>query len=503
MSADLPSESGRPTSPAGPDVGPRRGRNKKAGRSYWPAALLGARILAGILSFAVLLAAGLTWSSFHSFESNVRHINAIVAKTAGPGAGPAAGSTASTAVGDIDGSDQNILLVGDDSRPANASKAELAQLGTGQDGGGVNTDTMMVLHIPANGAKSTVISFPRDSWIEIPGHGMNKLNAAFELGSQNGGGDTGGARLLISMIQSLTGLTIDHFVRVSLIGFYDIAQVLGPIKVCLKTAARDSYSAIDLPAGISYLNASQALSFVRQRHNLPGGDLDREVRQQYFLAAAFGKVATAGTLLNPFKLESLLSAVSSSLETDLSGTQLLTFAEQFQNLSAGNMTYSTIPILGTPTISYEGNSVSIVAVDFASLPGFIAKVVGPSTAYLKATAAAPGSTTVTVVNASDSRSTATHAMATLTLLGFRSSGSTTADTEATTLIEYPTGMEAQAKALAAAFPGAAISATTSVKGLTLMLGSDYVTAASTGATAPTPIATPAPARSYSSADCIS
>ncbi|MBV9594645.1 MAG: hypothetical protein JO147_12730, partial [Actinobacteria bacterium] len=111
----------------------------RARRSYWPAALLGARVVVALLSIFVVLAAGYTWATFRSFTDNVTHINAIVKPTP-----TVTGSNGATiAPQDIDGTDENILLVGDDHRPANATKAELAQLGTTDDGGSDNTDTMM------------------------------------------------------------------------------------------------------------------------------------------------------------------------------------------------------------------------------------------------------------------------------------------------------------------------------------------------------------------------
>jgi LCP family protein required for cell wall assembly len=448
------------------------------------------RALAAFVSLAVLLGSGYAWNTFHAFVSNVTHVDAIAAK---PGSAPA-GS----------GSEQNILLVGDDHRPPGASAAELAQLSTGQDGGSVNTDTMMVMHVPADGAKATIMSFPRDSWVNIPGFGMNKLNAAFEFGSENGCGDSGGARLLIQVIQGLTGLTINHFVRVSMLGFYDIAQALGPIQVCLNQPAKDSYSGTDLPAGISNLDAKQALSFVRQRHNLPRGDLDREVRQQYFLSAAFRKIASAGTLLNPFKLQNLLHAVSSSLETD-PGLDLLKFAEQFQNLSAGNVTFATIPVLGTPTIYVGGNAVSIVKIDPAAVQAFAQSVVGPPSAYASAQIVAPAQVTVTVLNGSGTDGVATRNSDLLQQLGFHTGTPTQTTSTMNTVIEYPAGQEAQAKTLAGYVPGAAVTQSATVSGVTLVLGGDnlQVVNPELHATGTSPAPAPSgPARAFSATDCI-
>ncbi|MCU1528819.1 MAG: hypothetical protein JWP75_2582, partial [Frondihabitans sp.] len=199
------------------------------------------RWIAIIVVIVLVAAVGYAFYNYQHFVSGVTHIDAIPAST-----------TSSSSDG------ENILLVGDDHRPAGASAQELAELGTTADGGGTNTDTMMVLHIPSGGGKSSLISFPRDSWVDIPGFGMGKLNAAFAYGSEKGG-DAGGAQLLVKTIQNLSGLHIDHFVRISMLGFYDVAKAMGPLKVCLVNAVSDSYSTFSAPAGVSTLNAQQAL----------------------------------------------------------------------------------------------------------------------------------------------------------------------------------------------------------------------------------------------------
>jgi anionic cell wall polymer biosynthesis LytR-Cps2A-Psr (LCP) family protein len=186
--------------------------------------------------------------------------------------------------------------------------------------------------------------------------------------------------------------------RISLLGFYQVAQVLGPVQVCLNEAVDDPYSGTDLPAGVSTLDAKQALSFVRQRHGLPRGDLDREVRQQYFLAAELRKVTSSGVLLNPGKLHALLQAAGSAVQTD-PDLDLLSYTSQFASLGAGDVRFTTIPVLGTPTITDgDGNPVSVVEVDTTALPAFIAGIVGEPSAYSSAPAATPSSVRVSVVN---------------------------------------------------------------------------------------------------------
>lgn len=452
---------------------------------------------AGTLALLLVVLGGYAAYSYFRFVNGVSHVDVI-----------------SKSGKDVDGTDQNILLVGDDHRPDGASAAELAQLSTTQDGGGTNTDTMMILHIPADGKSATLISLPRDSWVDVPGHGMNKLNAAFSLGG--GATDsTSGAKLLIQTVQNLTGLSIDHYVRVSLLGFYTIAQALGPVQVCLNEAVNDPYSGADFPAGVSTLDAKQALSFVRQRHGLPRGDLDRVVRQQYFLSVEAHKFLSAGTLLNPGKLTNVLDAVSGSLETD-PGLNFLQLGAQLQGLTGGRIQSATIPISGTPTITVDGEDLSIVEVDTAAMPAFIQKLMGTPSAYDKATAAKPADTTVTVLNGGSQNGAATTATHAFAAAGFKTGTPGDADTTATTTVRYPAGQEAQAKAVAALLPGAAVQQTTDVSGVTVVLGDDGIMPSAGGAAggsgssgsgssgsgsapAPTPSS---PATSYSDTVCI-
>ncbi|WP_431278188.1 LCP family protein [Leifsonia poae] len=445
------------------------------------------------LAVVLLVVGGYAAYSYFRFVNGVKHVDAI--------------SQSNKPANDADGTAQNILLVGDDHRPDNASKAELDQLGTTADGGGTNTDTMMVLHLPADGKSATLISLPRDSWVDVPGHGMNKLNSAFSMGGGNAN-PAGGAQLLIQTVQNLTGLTIDHYVRVSLLGFYDIANSLGPIQVCLNNAVNDPYSQAKFPAGVSTLDAHQALAFVRQRHGLPRGDLDRVVRQQYFLSVEAHKFLSAGTLLNPGKLTRVLDAVSGSLETD-PDLNFLSLAGQMRGLTGGGIQSATIPISGTPTIRVNGQNLSIVQVDTAAMPGFIQNLVNPPSpgAYDKATAAKPADTTVTVLNGGSANGAATAATQTLAAAGFKTGTAGDASTTATTTIQYPSGHEAQAKAVAAYLPGATVQETSKVTGVTVVLGEDGImpaapTAGSTPATSvPAPTAS-SPAHNYSDTVCI-
>lgn len=431
--------------------------------------------LVGVL----VLGGGYVAYSYERFQSGVTKIDAL------PAPGKSGGS-------DVDGQDENILLVGDDHRPAGATAEQLAELGTTSDGGSSNTDTMIVLHVSGDRKSATMISLPRDSYVDIPGHGKNKLNSAFSAGSATGG-PSGGAKLLISTVQNLTGLTIDHYMRVSLLGFYEVVKALGPVEVCLNNAVQDDYSKIDLPAGKSTLSPKEAVAFVRQRHGLPRGDFDREVRQQYFLSVEAKRILSAGTLLNPVKSGRIIDAVSKSIETD-EGFDLVSFATSVRDLRPANIRSATIPVLGTPTIDVNGTPLSIVEVDTAGMPGFITNVVGQPEAYTKATAAKPAAVSALVVNASGVEGAAVTASTRLTALGFTVGAPESGTLTQQTTVQYAKGAERAAKALVAKVPGAEAVLTPGIVGVRLVLGSDGRTVRDPAATAtPKPSTSTAPA----------
>jgi LCP family protein required for cell wall assembly len=428
------------------------------------------RLAVAILSLVALVGSGLAWAAYRNFTASINHGDPVPPLAKGQH--------------DIDGKDQNILLLGNDSR-AGATPDELRALSTQDDGGSVNTDTMMVLHIPAGGGKATIISIPRDSWVSIPDNGKDKINATYgdgystakTAGQDETARESAGIRLLITTITGLTGLYIDHYVEVNLLGFYRISNAVGGVDVCLLHPQRDSYSGIDLPAGHSVIKGSQALAFVRQRHGLPGGDLDRIKRQQYFLSAAFSKVLSGGTLLNPFKLHALLHAVSSSLLTD-PALNPMSLARQFQDLSSGNITFATIPNDGPQMIYPDGVATAVVTVDTAAMPGFVNRLQGKPADPTLASAppATPSSVSLDVLNGTSGPGLAGRNGDALRTAGFRVDTVDSTDPTAATTVEYPDGAESAAKAVAAQVPGAQLVRTNSVRKVTLVLGSNGVEA---------------------------
>lgn len=416
-------------------------------------------MIAALVSLGIVIGAGYAWASYRQFNSTVHRVNAI--------------NKNSAPKKDVDGKDQNILLVGIDDRDSISAK-ERKEIGVPSDGGSNNTDTMMILHVPANGKAASVISFPRDSWVTIAGgFGKAKLNSAYADGVQKYG-KSKGWQVLVDTLQNLTGLTIDHFVAVNLLGFYNISNAVGGVQVCLNRSytAAETNASLPLPKGHFTISGKTAIAFVRQRDNLPRGDLDRIVRQQYFMAAMFRRIASGGTLLNPIKTQRLIKAVANSMQLDENspghqGLDIIKLGQQMSDLTAGNLRFTQIPTVGG---SVGTTSVQNITTD---VPSFVRKYFGleDTTALAKAKVVAPSTVSVDVRNGSGRGQWASTNAATLKGLGFKTS---TGDYDATTatVIQYRSGMESQAKTLAQYVPGATMVVSTSVTQLTLVLGSD-------------------------------
>ena len=266
------------------------------------------------------------------------------------------------------GGDVNILLLGLDSRRDNNGNnlprklLDLMHVGSSSAVGGYNTNTMILIHIPADGSHAVAISIPRDDYVNVAGWGMQKIKEAYGLAKYNSENSLikkgvqnplrekesrdAGRAATISTITTLLGVPIDHFAEVNLVGFYDLATALGGIQVCLNRAVNDSqYSGGIFPAGVQTITGVQALEFVRQRHGLPNGDLDRTHRQQAFITGVITKFRTQGLFGDLGKLQSLLSVAKKDVVID-SGWDVLGFLPQAKALTGGHITFHTLPIEG-------------------------------------------------------------------------------------------------------------------------------------------------------------
>ncbi|HSO64353.1 MAG TPA: LCP family protein [Ornithinibacter sp.] len=180
------------------------------------------------------------------------------------------------------------LLVGSDSREG-LSDADRSRLGTGS-AEGRRTDSIILVHTPTGGGKPAMISVPRDSYLPIPGHGRDKVNAAFAIG---------GPALLVETLEKATGLPIDGYVEIGFGGFASVVDSLGGVEVCVPRDIADDKAHIDLKKGCQTLDGATALGYVRARYSDPRGDLGRAERQRQFLGAVMKEATTPSTVLVP------------------------------------------------------------------------------------------------------------------------------------------------------------------------------------------------------------
>ena len=290
--------------------------------------------VAAVVSVLLLAVTAGGWAVLRHYEGKVNHIELALDDSADRP--PAAGRGT-----------QNILLVGSDTREG--TEGEFGQTE------GQRSDTTILAHLDADGS-TTLLSFPRDLWVEIPAYTDSsgtrhepqkaKLNAAFAFG---------GPTLLVRTIERLTGIRIDHYLEIDFVGFQGMTDALGGVTVCVKELPpefqgkfdnlNDSYSGWQGQVGLNTLDGARALAFVRQRYGLPEGDIDRIRRQQHFLGAAFRKIASPDTLLNPAKVTGVLDAVTSALTLD-SGTSLADLrllAVRMQGIDSGGVAFETVP----------------------------------------------------------------------------------------------------------------------------------------------------------------
>ena len=462
----------RRTATRWPDQPPQSTRGSHWEDPRWSATGMARRTLAKRIGYSlacVLAAAALVLSGFaFSVLRSVSSIGGSHAIASGPSIGA-----------------QNILLMGLESRrdwngnilPDNI----LAKLhagsaqGVANGVGGNDTNTLILIHIPAGGKRAVGFSIPRDDWVNFAdavgpqqqgkidqAYGVSmfyeqgKLNQTSNL-SQNRLaflGNEAGRAAAVATVERLTGVHIDHFAEVNLDGFYELAKVLGGVNVCLNHAVYDSYSGANFRKGYQHLDAAEALAFVRQRHGLPNGDLDRTHRQQAFLDSVMYQLRTEGVLSDLTKIQALLSVAHRYVITD-SGWNLLEFATQMRSLTAGNLVFRTLPIQGYATI--QGQDANVV--NPARIRAIVHAAFYPPpaprvrrhrhTAHVKA---APARTiTVSVLNGGDTPGLAGRVSAALARTGYLTGTVANTASRTATAVRYGTGAAGNADSIAAMF----------------------------------------------------
>jgi len=325
-----------------------------------------------------------------------------------------------------DTSATNILIMGSDSRAgSNGSYGNVE---------GARSDTTLLVHVYQGREAATVVSIPRDSFVELAGCKMlngnnsqpykSKFNAAFSIG---------GPICTVKTVEKLTKVRINNFVVVDFAAFKKVVDALGGVEVCLTSPAYDPVipgrggSGLDLPAGYSTISGEQALAFVRARESLgDGSDLSRITRQQEFIGSMIRGMTEKGLLTNPGMIYRVLSAVTSSITTNsefASISALQDFALSLGSLKPSKINFVTTPyeMVGKGNVGWTSEADDLWAALRMDKPWPLVSpspTSTPSTATPSATAIAPKDVSLSVLNATSTVGLASTASAELKVKGY-------------------------------------------------------------------------------------
>ncbi|MBW0013726.1 LCP family protein [Mycobacterium sp.] len=335
--------------------------------------LLKGRLIASLASAFVMAITGIGWTGYHTALGKIIISHALAGAPTPPGA------------------DQNVLLMGLDSRldqygrPLPAEMYQALHAGD-ETSGGYNANVLIVVHVPGGEGPVTAVSIPRDDYVELRGCPgsvcMGKVKQAYglayqqSLNSQAANPDTAGANDLaareqiareagrkaeIDSVTDFLGITVDHFVEVTLGAFFQIAKVVEPLTVCLNADTRDGYSGADFHQGTQRIDAAQAMAFVRQRRDENDGyftDFDRTRRQQAFLVSLVSAARRGGALSSLSGLSNLLQVARDNVAVD-SGLNMGDLMSRASQLMDRPMSLYTLPISGF-TKDANGSDVNVV-----------------------------------------------------------------------------------------------------------------------------------------------
>jgi LCP family protein required for cell wall assembly len=281
--------------------------------------------VAGTMSALTLLVSGSAWMLTSYLSTRVGRLNAGISGT--PSSGPV-----------------NILVAGVDNRGGLTRRQEI-RLHVGHTIS-ANSDTLMLVHIPADHASAQVVSLPRDSWVNIPGYGLNKINAAFGLG---------GARLMVATVERATGMAVNDYVEISFLGFVKVINALGGVNICLPYGIDDPASGLHMTAGKHHVDGVTALKFARDRHSFALSDLARIRDQQQLLSSLFAEATQAGIIADPARLQRFLSSVTAAVKVDR-GFDLVRLAQELRGIRPSAVTFTTVPLASLNYVTPTGES---------------------------------------------------------------------------------------------------------------------------------------------------
>jgi LCP family protein required for cell wall assembly len=472
---------------------PRRGNRKRI--------LAAGRVLGGLAAVAVLAVTAAGWSGYRHLSGGITTSQALVG-------GPASVGGA-----------QNILIMGLDSRldqhgqPLPQDIYDALHAGD-ETVGGYNSNVLILLHLPGGNGPVSAVSIPRDDYVDLPGcpsgvckgkvkqayglayqQQMNSLSDSIAQSSREQTAREAGRKAEIDTVRRLLGEPIDHFIEITLGAFFQIAQVVQPITVCLNDDTSDSYSGADFHRGTQQINASQAMAFVRQRRDENDQmftDMDRTRRQQAFIVSLVTALRRGGALSDPSDLRNLLQVARQNFAVD-DGFDLASFVDHTAALTDSSLTLYTLPIseFGQDT---AGEDVNVV--DVQSIRGIVHNLFAdgstPAAALRSQTPSVP--TILDVINATNHDGLGSAVERTFGADGMIAGTVSTADRVAKSTIAYGVGAANAARMLADKLQlSAAASDTVAPDTVLLTIGADFPAdqymADSTPAAPSTPVTT--------------
>jgi LCP family protein required for cell wall assembly len=449
-------------------AGPQRRQRRSTGP-----VLAGGRVLAALAAVVVLAGTGMGWATYRNITGGITTSQALV------------GGPAST------GGDQNILIMGLDSRldqhgqPLPQDMYDALHAGD-ETVGGYNANVLIVLHIPGGNGPITAISIPRDDYVDLAGcptaDCKGKIKQAYGLAYQHAldtaaGGEQGssaattggpdplvaeqmgreaGRKAQIDTVRKLLGIPIDDFIEVTLVAFFQIAQVVQPITVCLNADTADSFSGADFHQGVQQIDAAQAMAFVRQRRDVNDEmftDMDRTRRQQAFIASLVSALRHGGVLSSPTALHHLLDVARQNVAVD-AGFDLAGFVQHASGFTDRAVSLYTLPIT---EFGQDAAGEDVNLIDVPTIRAIVDNLTTGASPTTGTSAPSPSNVpdvpaVLNVINATTHTGLATSLMATFASRGFSPGQATTADTLAdTSRVDYGPGASDAAHTLARQF----------------------------------------------------
>lgn len=415
-------------------------------------------VICAAMSAVVLLISGAAWGFTSYINDSIGRVNAGTAGT--PSSGPL-----------------NMLLAGVDVRSGLTRHQQLA-LHVGATVSS-NSDTLMLIHVSADRDHVTVVSLPRDSWVDIPGHGMDKINAAYGLG---------GPKLVVQTVEQLTGLTINDFIQVNFLGFVKVIDALGGVNICLPYAVDDPYSGLHLPAGLHHVDGITALEYARDRHSFALSDLARIQDQQRLMSSMLKEAISSGTLADPVKLTRFLQAALAAIKVD-QGLNVSALADQLRGISPRNVQFMTVPLANlnyqTPTgesaVLWDASQSQALFSTLKSDQVARKPAHRGGTGHHAAAQLRPAQVPVAVWNGTMIGGLSAGTGADLAKLGFPVQDGLTWRVQnlSQTIIQYPPGHQAAAKLVHRYLPGASTQPVTGLAKIRILLGASGYTVTST------------------------